>query len=86
MVHILHFRFYEKCKTVRIAGVTMSQVWNYYEKGRAENGCKLGKCRTCENIMRAAEALTLGLADGAAELHGEGQQVLHSQGEGRQGC
>ena len=52
MVHILNFRFCEKCKTVRIAGVTMSQVWNYYEQGRAEDGCKLGKCRTCENIMR----------------------------------
>ena len=32
----------------------MSQVWRHYEQGRAEDGCKLGKCRICENILRCA--------------------------------
>ena len=76
IVHCLNFRYWEKCNTE----LTMSQVWRHYEQGRAEDGCKLGKCRICENILRCAGSNTSALWSHLQKNHEEEHAALVKKG------
>ena len=58
----------------------MSQVWRHYEQGRAEDRCKLGKCRICENILRCAGGNTSALWSHLQKNHEEEHAALVKKG------
>ena len=54
--------------------MSKSLVWQYYERGRADDNRKIGTCRLCETKIKCSQSSTSGLLDSFAEIEYEDRE------------
>ena len=75
MFQTTDYRLHPFLHTVKMA---KSEVWRHFEMGKADDGCKTGTCRLCDDppVLRCSGHSTVGLWNHLLKIHKEEHDKL----------